>query len=397
MKPLDGIRVLDLTRLLPGAVCTQMLADFGADVIKIEEPGMGDHARLARPRIKGESAIYLYTNRNKRSLAVNLKHGAGRELFLTLAAQADVVVESFRPGTMTRLGLGYELLREQNEGLVYCAISGYGQTGPYRERAGHDLNYIGTAGLLSLLSVERDEGSAAVPCVQLADLAGGSLQAVIGILLALMARNQTGRGQLVDISMMDGSLALMAVPLAEYFATGIAPTPGETTLSGRYACYRTYRTRDDRRLAVAALEPKFWATLCRQLGREDFIRRQFDEGDSQREIISWMSHQLSEKTAAEWIAEFAPLDACVSVVNTLEEMIYDPQVRARELITSVAHPVEGAVPQTGVLPRLSETPGAIDTPAPRLGEHSRIILAEAGLTEDQIHELDSMGTIQIAD
>jgi crotonobetainyl-CoA:carnitine CoA-transferase CaiB-like acyl-CoA transferase len=247
MRPLDGITVLDLTRLLPGAVATMMLGDFGAQVIKIEEPPAGDPMRQSRAGINHPSGYFLVTNRNKRSLTLNLKHEAGREVFLKLVEKADVVIEGFRPGVMERLGLDYETLRQLNPRLIYCALTGYGQDGPYRHQAGHDINYISTAGLLGVNGAK--DGPPTIPGVQIADLAGGSLHSVIGILLALQARAQTGVGQMVDISMTDCSLALMYIPFAIYLANQAQPQRGAEGLTGRYACYHVYETKDGRHRA----------------------------------------------------------------------------------------------------------------------------------------------------
>jgi crotonobetainyl-CoA:carnitine CoA-transferase CaiB-like acyl-CoA transferase len=393
MKPLDGMTVLDLTRLLPGAVATMMLGDFGADVIKIEEPGTGDPARTVPHRSKRESPYFLATNRNKRSLVVDLKQAAGREVFLRLAERADVVVEGFRPGVMDRLGLGYDRLRQANPRLVYCAISGYGQGGPYRLRAGHDINYIGIAGVLGL-NGEQD-GPPAVPGVQIADLAGGSMQAVIGILLALQARAHTGEGQMVDISMMDGALAMMFIPLANLLIGGTEPGRGTETLSGRYACYHAYETKDGRHLALGALEPKFWANACRVLGREDLIPRQFSDGPEQAEVIAALKTIFRARTAAEWLAAFQEADACLTLVNTVGEAVNDPQVRHRELIGEIEHPTEGRIKQLAPTVKLSATPGEMRLPPPRLGEHTRQVLAETGHSDEEIDRLARDGVITL--
>jgi len=384
MRPLDGITVLDLTRLLPGAVATMMLADFGADVIKVEEPGGGDPAR----RMSG-GAYFLATNRNKRSLAVDLKREAGRELLLRLVARADVLVEGFRPGVMDRLGLGYGRLRESHRRLIYCAITGYGQDGPYRARAGHDINYLGVAGVLGINGVAG--GPPAVPGVQVADLAGGSLPAVVGVLLALAARGATGEGQMVDVSMTDGALALMLLPLAEYFATGVAPARGRQGLSGRYACYRVYETHDGRHLALGALEPKFWENVCRALGREDLIALQFAEGEEQAGAIAALAAVFRTRTAAEWLALFDGVDACISPVNDVAEALADPQLCHRGLVAT-----EGNLSQVAPTVRLSATPGEIRTPPPRLGEHTRSILAALGYAEEEIGALAGQGVIGVS-
>ena len=305
MRPLDGVTILDLTRLLPGAAATMLLANFGAEVIKIEESGGGDYARRMPPLIDGEGVVFRATNRGKKSIVLNLKSADGKATFRGLAAKADVLIEGFRPGVMKRLALDYEALRPQNERLIYVSVTGYGQSGPNAGMAGHDINYIALGGLLDI--------TGAIPGAQIADLAGGSLQAVIGILLALVARQKTGRGQFVDVSMLDGVTWLMALPLAVYSATGELPAPGATMLSGRYACYQTYRAADGRWLAAGALEPKFWAALCGKLGCPEFIPDQFAEGERQAEIIESLRRIFRTKSTAEWLEVFNGADVCVTL------------------------------------------------------------------------------------
>jgi crotonobetainyl-CoA:carnitine CoA-transferase CaiB-like acyl-CoA transferase len=390
MKPLDGITVLDLTRLLPGAVATMMLGDFGADIIKIEEPGIGDPARQSRAGIKQPGAYFLATNRNKRSIAINLKQPAGREIFLELAKRADVVVEGFRPGVMDRLGIGYEILKEINPRLVYCAITGYGQDGPYRGKAGHDINYISIAGLLGINGMK--DGPPMIPGVQIADLAGGSMHAVIGILLALQARQRSGEGQMVDVSMMDGSLAMMFVPFAAYLANGAQPERGAQGLSGRYACYQVYETGDGRYLALGALEPKFWENACRVLGREDLIDRQFVDAE-QTECIRALSEIFRMKTADEWLAAFEGVDTCLALVKDIAEMIDDPQVKNRGLIAEIEHPTSGRIKQIAPTVKLSATPGEMRSPPPLLGEHTIEVLQGIGYTDEMVNRLSLDGVI----
>src|SRR5262245_394266 len=384
MRPLDGIRILDLTRLLPGAVATMMLGDFGADVIKIEAPGIGDPARHSRAGIKEPGGYFFATNRNKRSLTLNLKHPAGREIFLKLAERADVVVEGFRPGVMDRLGIGYEKLKEINSRLIYCAITGYGQDGPYREKAGHDINYISIAGLLGVNGMK--EGPPVLPAGQIADIAGGSMHAVIGILLALQTQQRTGTGQMVDVSMMDGTLAMMFVPFASFLANGREPERGGEGLSGRYACYQVYETGDGYYLSLGALEPKFWEGACRVLGREDFIDLQFNDS-RQGEIIETLKVTFKSKTKDQWLAAFEAVDTCIMPVKSLAEMFDDPQVRHRGLIGEIEHPVEGRLKQIAPTVKLSTTPGDMRTPPPHLGEHTREILASLGYTVEKIDSL----------
>jgi crotonobetainyl-CoA:carnitine CoA-transferase CaiB-like acyl-CoA transferase len=384
MGPLDGITVLDLTRLLPGAVATMMLGDFGAQIIKIEEPGIGDPARHSRAGIKQPGAYFLVTNRNKRSIAINLKQVAGREIFLKLVKKADVVVEGFRPGVMDRLGIGYETLKGINPQLIYCAITGYGQDGPYREKAGHDINYISIAGLLGVNGMKG--GPPVIPGVQIADLAGGSLHAVIGILLSLQARHRTGKGQMVDVSMMDGSLAMMYVPFAAYLANDRQPQRGAEGLAGRYACYHVYETKDGRFLSLGALESKFWENACRVLGREDFIQLHFVDG-RQEEMIDVFTDIFRGRTAEEWLTEFEGVDTCLMVVKEISEMIDDPQVRHRGLIGEIEDPVAGKFKQIAPTVRLSSTPGEIRLPPPRLGEHTREILSGLDYSDEMVESL----------
>lgn len=318
-----------------------LLANFGADVIKIEEPGGGDYARRMPPLVDGEGAVFRATNRGKKSIVLDLKTTDGKAAFERLVAQADVLIEGFRPGVMKRLGLDYETLRPLNERLIYVSLTGYGQTGPNAAMAGHDINYIALGGLLDI--------TGAIPGAQIADLAGGSMQAVIGILLALAARQKTGRGQFVDVSMLDGVAWLMALPLAVYSATGEIPTPGATALSGRYACYHTYRAGDGRWLAAGALEPKFWAALCSKLGCSEFIPDQFAEGERQAEIVESLRNIFRTKAAAEWLELFHGADVCVTLVRNVAEVAAD-------------HGSE-------VIPKLSDTPGRAGDRPPGLDEH----------------------------
>jgi len=286
--PLEGIRVLDLSRLLPGPFCSLLLADFGADVVKVEDTALGDYIRWAEPKVAGAeptaaSAMFLALNRNKRSIRVDLKTEAGRDVLLRLVRDADVLLESFRPGVLDRLGVGYERLREVNPGLVYCAISGYGQDGPYRDRSGHDLNYLGLVGLLGL-SGDRG-GPPGQAAGQIADLGGGALMAAFGILAALRERDRSGEGQLVDVSMADGSLSWLAMVAASYFASGRAPRRGDLELGGRLVCYRPYACADGW-VTLGALEPKFWAAWCRGVGREDLVEKQFEAPGSPTQLES---------------------------------------------------------------------------------------------------------------
>lgn len=292
---LEGIRVLDLTRLLPGAVATGWLADSGAEVIKIEQPPTGDYARASY------TALFEETNRGKKSVVLDLK--IQRDAFLKLVATADVVIEGFRPGVMERLGLGYEALRAVNPRVIYVALTGYDSGGPHALLAGHDVNYLAMSGVLDL--IRADDGTPVIPGVQIADLAGGSMQAVIGILMALQARHRTGLGQRVEVSMTDGLDVLLPVARAN------GPVK---LLSGRYACYRVYAAAGDSFVAVGALEPKFWANLCKELGCEELIPLQF-AGD-QSGVIAAVAERFKAATAEEWFARIGEKDCCVTPVRT---------------------------------------------------------------------------------
>ena len=383
MGVLDGVTVLDLTRLLPGAVTSMMLGDFGARVIKIEAPGGGDPMRYLPLGTEDPEASFRLINRNKRSLVLDLKSEAGREIFGRLVDRADVVLEGFRPGVMDRLGIGEAALRARNPRLVYCALTGFGQDGPNRLRPGHDANYLALAGLLGV-NGER-EGPPRLPGVQIADLAGGSLHAVIGILLALLARERTGLGQVVDIAMADCSLSMMFLPLAQYLAERRQPARGAEALTGRYACYQIYGTRDGRYLTVGALEPKFWEAFCRRLRREEWIGQQFDPA-AQPRLVEAVSALFQERTLAEWVAEFEGVETCLAPVLELAEVLEDPQIRARGLVVEVESdtPGQGSEIQLAPVIRLSLTPGRIDLPPPRLGAHTRELLLEVGCSPSQI-------------
>lgn len=360
MRPLDGLVVLDLTRLLPGAAATMQLANFGAQVIKIEEPKHGDYARTIPPYLEGEGAVFHMINRGKKSVALDLKSDTGRAALLKLAETADVLVESFRPGAMARLRLGYETLRARNPRLIYVSITGYGQHGPLADLAGHDINYLALGGALDLNGASG--GPPTIPGIQIADLAGGAMQAVTGVLLALAARARTGRGQAVDVSMVDGVAWLLPVVLGLYAATGEPPARGGGLLTGRYACYRVYEAADGRWIAVGALEPKFWQALCRALECEQFIPDQFAEGPRREEIIAGLARIFRMHTAEDWFERLRPADACVTPVRNVAEVAAHFGLSRGDSV---------------IAPRLSDTPGRLGGPPPRLGEHTRAVL-EAG-------------------
>jgi alpha-methylacyl-CoA racemase len=392
MSALSGIRVLDLSRLLPGGFCSLLLADFGAEVLKVEDTGMGDYIRWSPPYHEGadesaKSALFLALNRGKRSIRLDLKSEGGREALLRLAREHDVLLESFRPGVMERLGVGYERLREENPRLVYCAITGYGQDGPYTGRSGHDMNYLGLNGLLGL---SGDAGGPPVQSAgQIADLGGGALMAAFGILAALRERDESGEGQLVDVSMFDGSLAWLALVAAKYLAEGTPPARGELELAGGLVCYRPYACSDGW-VTLGALEPKFWQAWCRGVGREDLVEKQFERPGS--DAHAEVERIFLERTRDEWQAFASEHDCCLEPVLGLDEALDSELVRAREMVVSVDQPgAESAVRLMGVPVKLSRTPGAPVGPGPALGEHTEEVLSSLGYSAEEIAALLEAG------
>lgn len=361
--PLTGVKVLDLSRLLPGPFATMVLSDFGAEVIKIEDPVIGDYSRQFEPKVAGQNTMYYSLNRNKKLITLNLKDEADKEKFIEMVKEADVVVESFRPGVMDRLGVGYETLKQHNESLIYCAITGYGQTGPYRNKPGHDLNYIGYAGLLQLMGTS--DRPPIVPATTIADIGGGAQPAIIGILLALFHRQKTGEGQFIDIGMMDGVLSWLQTSLPAYLNAGLVPERGDQMLDGGTAYYKVYETKDQRYLAVGAVEDKFWKAFCKIIGREDFIERQQEPKESQREMIREIEQIIKTKTLAEWTEIFEPIDACVSPILTFPEVEENPQVKARNMIETIVDEEDGTVKHIGIPIKLSKTPGKIRSLSPK--------------------------------
>jgi crotonobetainyl-CoA:carnitine CoA-transferase CaiB-like acyl-CoA transferase len=394
VRALDDVRVLDLTRLLPGGFCSLLLADFGAEVLKVEDTGMGDYLRWAPPYYEGaeesaRSALFLSLNRGKRSIRVDLKHERGREVLLRLVAGYDVVLESFRPGVLDRLGVGYEQMRAVNPGLVYCAITGYGQDGPYRDRAGHDLNYLGLTGMLALTG--EAGGPPIQPAGQIADLGGGALMAAFGIMAALRQRDRTGEGQLVDVSMVDGALSWLCMVAAKYLADGRVPARGEVELAGKYICYRPYACRDGW-VTLGALEPKFWQAWCRGVERPDLIERQFEQPGS--EAHGEVERIFLGRTREAWRRFGSEHECCLEQVLELDEALESELARAREMIVGLDQPgVAEPVRQIGTPVKLSGSPGGAGGPAPGLGQHTREVLAVLGYDDGEITELEAGGAV----
>jgi len=392
--PLAGVRVLDLTRLLPGPMCTLYLADIGADVVKVEDTGAGDYARslsLVPGAVKGgATAWYRMLNRNKRSIAIDLKQASGHAAFMALARNADVIVEGFRPGVVASLGVDYDAVRMVNPRIVYCALSGYGQTGPRAGASGHDINYLGYAGTLTY-SGERDRPPALLN-LQIADLLGGAASAAIGILAALSGAQRNGRGRFIDVAMADAVLAHQIFLLGALEDHGAVAPRGCDLLTGGVPCYGVYETRDGRWLAVRALEAKFWRKLCEALDRPDLVPLQFakgPQGDAARKALAQI---FANGSLGDWRARLEGVDCCVTPILTFEEALADPQFTSRRMC--VARP-DGS---RQLAPPFTLAPAAfrVTRDAPAQGEHTDELLRDAGYTTDAIAALAREGAVRRA-
>ena len=367
---------------LPGPYMTWILALLGADVVKVENPSGGDYSR-ALMGDGNSSPFFEAVNRNKRSVALNLKHPQGKRIFLNLLKSYDVLIDGFRPGTMEKLGLGYDDTSKVNPRLIHVSISGYGQTGPNRLKAGHDINYLALSGILSMTGSRN--GDLALPGVQVADLAGGSLMALTGLLAAIIQREKTGKGQFVDVSMYDGLLSLATMVFAGVEAGLEPPEPSGMTLNGRYPCYGLYKTSDGRYMSLGALEFKFWKNFCEAVGRQDLIGAQF--GD--QEVIAQLDVLFRSKTQEQWTKFMAGADACCEPVLNLYEAVDSPLALARSMVNSDP---EGKR-SLGFPLKLSANLLPPDNPAPNLGEHTREVLKGVGMTDDELRSLAHDGVI----
>jgi len=398
MLALEGIKILDLAGYPPGMFCTMILGDFGAEVLKIEPPG----ERLSKSPEGDEGrkeAAYTPLNRNKKSMVLNLRSEAGREIFYRLAEKADVIIEGFRPGVAKRLGIDYDTMNKLNTKIVYCSLSSYGQDGPYRDLPGHDVNYISIAGVLGLIGPR--EGTPVIPLNLVADYAGASLFGAIGILVALMARNKTGRGQYVDMAYTDGAIALISSFTKDYFFTNTVPKRGESVFQGAYPYYGVYETMDGKYITIGCIEPHFWENLCRVLGREDYIPSHYTpehrlhkpEGSKWEEISSYLKQSFLTRTRDEWFDLLSRKDIPVAKVYSLDEVFSDPQVLHRQMLIEVEHPTLGKIKQVGIAPKLSDTPGKVRSLSPLLGEHTEEVLQALGYSRGEIEDLRWEGAI----
>jgi crotonobetainyl-CoA:carnitine CoA-transferase CaiB-like acyl-CoA transferase len=387
---LQGLKVLDLSRLLPGPFCSMLMADLGADVIKVEDPQIGDYIRSWSPKIGANSGYHVVLNRNKRSLTLNLKSPEAKMIFEKLAAGADVVLEGFRPGVMEKLGLGYKSLERINPRLVYCAISGYGAGGVLADKAGHDTNYLGLSGVLSY----SGKDSPTMTGVQIADVGGGGLLAAFSVMAALFARERLGRGQFVDIAMTDGAFAWNCMRFGKFIADGKVPEPGDDLLNHGLACYNIYQTLDGRYLSLGALEPQFWQSFCRTAGRPEWdTPLYFEPGAHQRELTESVSEFFRQKSQAEWAEHFKDANCCCEPVLNLEEVMESDLMKDRAMVVDLIHESWGAYKQLGIAPKFSLTPGSLTSHAPELGEHTRHILEELGYSAAKIEDMKNAGIV----
>jgi crotonobetainyl-CoA:carnitine CoA-transferase CaiB-like acyl-CoA transferase len=391
-QPLAGVRILDLTQLYPGPLATMMLGDMGAEVIKIENPIGGDKLRVLANISQGMSDPYLLVNRSKQSLALNLKHPKAKEVFMKLVATADVIVEGFKPGTLERLGFGYDTLKQYRRNIILCSISGYGQTGPDAMRAGHDINYCAKAGILALSGTRQ--GPPALSGVQIADVTGGSWQAIAGIFGALYQREKTGQGQWLDISMADGVLTTATLALSNILAGQKLSPRGQAPLSGGLPEYGIYKTKDDRYLAVGALEPVFFARLCQALDCPHLENKQLVSEQEKQEIAAQFSKKFMQKTQAEWIEVFSKIDACVEPIFEDQEILADAQYNHRRMFFKMDDPKVAAITQIAT-PLKFANQKEPDLAPPSLGEHTAQILSQLGLSAEEIKTLEEDGVIGI--
>lgn len=398
MLAFERIKILDLTSLAPGQFCTMILGDFGANVLRVESPGAKFGLGLKGKESKKEAA-YFPLDRNKKSIVLDLKTQSGREVFYRLAQQSDVIVESFRPGVVKRLGIDYETISKLNPQIVYCSLSGYGQNGPYRDLSGHDINYLSMAGVLGLI------GPSGMPPVIPMDIisifAGGSLYGVVGILTALMARNETGKGQYVDVAFTEGAISLLTFLTHWHFLKGLVPKRGETVIHGAYPYYGVYETKDGKYISIGCVEPHFWENLCRLLGREDYIPYQVSMDHffhkpvdkKWREISTYLKQTFLTKTRDEWFELLVKSDIPAGKVYALDEVFSDPHVLQRQMVLEMEHPSFGNIKQAGIAPKLSETPGSVRTFAPLAGEHTEEVLGGLGYSGEEIDTLKQKGAI----
>lgn len=395
---LEGIRILDLCHLGPGMFCTMILADFGAEVLRIDRPDLPRSPQAVEQSAwsfeRAMEVGYRAFNRNKKSIALNLKSEEARQIFYKLAQTVDVIVEGFRPGVTKRLGIDYETVKQINSKIVYCSLSGYGLSGPYAEFPGHDVNYIGVGGALNMIG-ERDKPPI-IPLNLLADIAGASLQGAISILIALMARQRTGQGQHIDFSHTDAVVYLISMFAFGHLNYGVDFARGTTPFGGAFPGYGVYQTKEGKYISIGCFEPYFWENLCRFVGRKDFLPYQFADGEKREEIFAYMRQFFLTKTRDEWFDLIKDKNIPVGKVYDLAEVFSDPQLQHRQMLQEVDLPDGRKEKMVGVGIKLSHTPGEIRYPAPAPGQHTAEILRELGYNDVTVKELADKGSIVLA-
>jgi crotonobetainyl-CoA:carnitine CoA-transferase CaiB-like acyl-CoA transferase len=378
MLPLENIKVLDLSHLGPGMICSMMLADFGAEVVNICSPkdvAMNKMKDFKEDIWSFEGQIDLMResmNRNKKSVMLDLKSQKDLKIFLKMSKEADIILEDFRPGVVKRLGIDYQVIKDLNPGIVYCSLSGYGQSGPYRDLPGHDINFTGMSGVLDLIGEKG--GPPVIPMFFIADFAGAALHSVIGILLSLYGRVATGQGQFIDISFVDSAMTLLTPLAYAQLNYGITPRRGETLYSGSSPCYAVYKCADEKYLTIGCFEPWLWENLCKSLSVKEFTLHQFSEGEKKAEIFDCLQKIFKEKKRDEWFQFLKDKNVCVGKVYSLDEVFEDPQILQRYIVQEVKHPIKGIVKHLGPTIKLSGTPGQVRHAAPRHGENTEEVL-----------------------
>ena len=389
--PLEGIKILDCTRLLPYQYCTMLLGDLGAEVLRIEEPLEGDYGRWGDSDRTYESETFVMTNRNKKSMKLNLKHEKGRAIFKKLAIGYSVLVESFRPGVMARLGVGYEDIKQINPSIIYCSTTGYGQTGPYRSRVGHDINYLGYSGVLDCTG--ESTGKPVLPGIPIGDMAGGGLTTAMAILAAIVGRERTGRGQYIDVSQTDVLTSLNVRNIAEVLAQKKGRTARPLDIRGFNICYNTYKTSDGKFIAFGPVEPKFWRNFCKTVGKEAWILDHLLGYKGGSRATEALKELFAGKTRKEWEAIFENVESCVSPVLSPEETLEDEHLKERGMFTRMDDPERGESVQLGFPAKFSDDLEFKRSPAPFFGEHTEEVLSGLGHSEADIEMLKKEGVI----
>ena len=392
-QPLEGIKILDCTRLLPYQYCTMLLGDLGADVLKVEEPREGDYGRWGDGARTYESDAFVMANRNKKSMKLNLKHDKGKEILKKLAVEYDVLIESFRPGVMDRLGVGYEDMKQVNPAIIYCSTTGFGQTGPYKRLVGHDINYLGYSGILAWTG--EHTGRPVVPGIPIGDMAGGGLVTAMAVLSALVGRERTGKGQYIDVGQADVLLSLNIRNIAEVLAQSKGRTARPVDVRGLSLCYNTYRTSDDKFVGVGPVEPKFWNNFCKTVGKEEWIDNHLLKYKDGTDTTEALKELFASKTRDEWENVFKDVESCITPVLTPDEALENEHYKEREMFVTMDDPNRGQTLQIGFPAKFSDDLNFKRSPAPFFGQHTDEVLMDIGLTAQELEELRKEGVIDV--